>query len=318
MDNPFSGDNSNPFLTPYQAPGSQPAAPTIKPFTAVDLAPPAGQNGNRHSAPGNMGPGANMPAPSAGPFAGAEFSNAFLSRETPMQASPSAGAQSPVPANSLASAFAPALPANSAPVVNPFTGKPSPTPPAPADFTPVPDRPAPQPAPMPSLAPAAPAAPAMMPARPMAPPKPAFDPAEPHGAGIITVPSKSATSVLPAQAPAAPVAAPVHAAVKSAFPVSTGQNLEGHRIGGYLGVVSVEIVIPKDLLFRNPAPYGELHRIKAAEDQLQKVKAKAFEELTDRARALGADGIVGATLQFSQFDAVVFLCSAVGTAVRLG
>ena len=55
-----------------------------------------------------------------------------------------------------------------------------------------------------------------------------------------------------------------------------------------------------------------------AEDQLQRVKQKAFEELADRARALGADGIVGATLQFSQFDAVVFLCAACGTAVKVG
>jgi uncharacterized protein YbjQ (UPF0145 family) len=99
--------------------------------------------------------------------------------------------------------------------------------------------------------------------------------------------------------------------------VTTGPNVEGRRIASYLGVASVEIVIPKDVLFRNPAPYGELHRIKAAEEQLQRVKRKAFEELSERARALGADAVVGATLQFSQFDAVVFLCAALGTAVKL-
>jgi uncharacterized protein YbjQ (UPF0145 family) len=99
--------------------------------------------------------------------------------------------------------------------------------------------------------------------------------------------------------------------------VTTGPNVEGRRIASYLGVVSVEIVIPKDVLFRNPAPYGELHRIKAAEEQLQRVKRKAFEELSEKARALGADAMVGATLQFSQFDAVVFLCAALGTAVQL-
>jgi uncharacterized protein YbjQ (UPF0145 family) len=99
--------------------------------------------------------------------------------------------------------------------------------------------------------------------------------------------------------------------------MTTGPNVEGRRIQSYLGVVSVEIVIPKDLLFRNPAPYGDLHRMKAAEDHLQRVKQKAFEELAAKARALGGTGVVGATLQFSQFDAVVFLCAAMGTAVKI-
>ncbi len=282
MDNPFSADNSNPFLTPYQAAGATPAASGIKPFNAVDLAPPAGMNGNRMSAPPPL-------APTASPFAGADLGNAFLSRETPLQAAPYGATAATAAPATLAHAFAPAMPANAAPVVNPFTSKPVAAPSAPPDFTPVPERavaweerpavPAPVAAPV--------AAPVRMPA-PVA-----------------------------AAAPMKHDAPESHAA-KPGFLLTTGHNLEGHRIGAYLGVVSVEIVIPKDILFRNPAPYGELHRIKAAEDQLQKVKQKAFEELGDRARALGADGIVGATLQFSQFDAVVFLCAAVGTAVRIG
>jgi uncharacterized protein YbjQ (UPF0145 family) len=72
-----------------------------------------------------------------------------------------------------------------------------------------------------------------------------------------------------------------------------------------------------DVLFRNPAPYGELHRIKAAEEELQRVKRKACEELNARARAMGANGIVAVTLQYSQIDAVAFLCAATGTAVKL-
>jgi uncharacterized protein YbjQ (UPF0145 family) len=99
--------------------------------------------------------------------------------------------------------------------------------------------------------------------------------------------------------------------------VTSGPSLEGRRISGYLGMISSEIVIPMDVLFRNPAPYGELHRIKAAEDELQRVKRKACEELETRARALGADGVVGVALQYSQIDAVAFLCAATGTAVKL-
>ncbi len=94
-------------------------------------------------------------------------------------------------------------------------------------------------------------------------------------------------------------------------------TIDNQSISEYLGLVSVEIVLPKDLLFRNPAPYGEMHRIKAAEDQLQKVKEKAMEELAERAKKLQADAVVGVTMQFSQFDAIVCLCSVVGTAVKL-
>jgi|GEM_PF-5990691 len=101
------------------------------------------------------------------------------------------------------------------------------------------------------------------------------------------------------------------------FFCTTTPSVEGLPIRGYLGVVSVEIVVPKDLLFQNPAPYGELHRIKAAEEQLQRVKAAAMAELSARAKQLGAEAVVGVAVVFSPFDAIVCLCSAVGTAVKL-
>lgn len=104
---------------------------------------------------------------------------------------------------------------------------------------------------------------------------------------------------------------------KPEFFCTSTHGVDGYQIQKHLGVVSAEVVIPKDILFQNPAAYGELHRMKSAEDQLQKVKGKAMEELADRARQMGADGVVGVTVGFSQFDAVVCLCSAVGTAVKL-
>ncbi len=114
---------------------------------------------------------------------------------------------------------------------------------------------------------------------------------------------------VPRQAPAP--------ALKPGFFLTSTSTVDGYTIDEYLGLVSIEVVVPKDVLFRNPAPHGDLHRLKAAEDQLQKVKDTALEELSQRARGMGADGIVGLTLQFSQFDTIVCLCSAVGTAVKL-
>lgn len=106
-------------------------------------------------------------------------------------------------------------------------------------------------------------------------------------------------------------------AIKPRFFVTSTAVVDGYPIQAYLDVISVEIVLPKDLLFRNPAPYGELHRLKAAEEQLQRVKAKAMEELTDKAKQMRADGIVGVTVTFTNLDTVCCLCAAVGTAVKI-
>ncbi len=104
---------------------------------------------------------------------------------------------------------------------------------------------------------------------------------------------------------------------KPEFFVTTSSTVQGYTIEKYLGILSVEVVVPKDLLFRNPAPHGDLHRLKAAEEELQRVRIAAIKDLEGRGRELNADGIIGVTLQFSQFDTIVCLCSAVGTAIRL-
>ena len=106
-------------------------------------------------------------------------------------------------------------------------------------------------------------------------------------------------------------------AIRPRFFLTSTAAVDGHPIQTYLDVVSAEVVVPKDLLFRNPAPYGEFHRLRAAEDQLQRIKAKALEELAERARAVHADGVVGVTVTFVNLDTVCCLCSAAGTAVRL-
>jgi uncharacterized protein YbjQ (UPF0145 family) len=106
-------------------------------------------------------------------------------------------------------------------------------------------------------------------------------------------------------------------AIRPRFLLTSTAAVDGIPIQAYLDVITAEVVVPKDVLFRNPAPYGELHRLRAAEDQLQKIKAKALEELAEKARAVHADGVVGVTVNFVNLDTVCCLCSAVGTAVRL-
>jgi uncharacterized protein YbjQ (UPF0145 family) len=262
MDNPFSADKGNPFTTPYQQ-TPQPAQ-GIKPFAAVDLAPPAGQNGPRHNAPGN---------PTASSFTGGDFGSAFLTREAPMAPLPPLGQTAVAPPAPIAAPIAAPLAAPSL-VATPTPAKPSPVLP---DFSPAPMAAAIPPAPAASL------------------------PAAARQSQILSM--SDFNDAVNTQKPD--------------FFMTTTHAVDGFPIQRFLGVVSMEIVIPKDLLFRNPAPHGEMHRLKAAEEQLQKVKRQAFLEMGEKAKLLGADGVVGCTLTFSQFDAVVFLCSAVGTAVKL-
>jgi uncharacterized protein YbjQ (UPF0145 family) len=249
MDNPFLGDNkANPFQTPYQQPAPG-AAPGIKPFAAVDLAPPIEPTGARHGGPA-----------SPSPFAGSDFSNAFLAREAA-----AAGTMPPAPAPAAPKAAAP-IPAVPAPVTPAFPAAPA------------------VPKPMKDFSPA-----------PMAPPAAA------RQSQILSMTDFNEALEMR----------------KPEFFCTSTPAVDGYQVRKYLGVVSVELVVPKDVLFHHPAPHGELHRIKSAEEQLQKVKLKAIEELSDRAKGMQADGVVGVTLSFAQLDAVVCLCSAVGTAVQL-
>jgi uncharacterized protein YbjQ (UPF0145 family) len=316
MDTPFQGEKS-PFLVPYPPPAQAPLG--IKPFTAVDLAPPLGQGGPHFQAPQanpflekdfgkETGKGGPAPRPSAAP----------ASLPDPLH---------PIPAHSLSQVFAPATPASSGGF--PFASAPAPArKAAPAPITAVP---VPAPAPvLPTVAdytavPPAPAAPVASRPAPIIPiaiqPAPSDTPMASSGPVTSAALRASAT---PRRGAASEIIAKTDLAMTDAdapeptpLIVTSGPSVEGRRISAYLGVVSSEIVIPMDVLFRNPAPYGELHRIKIAEEQLQRVKRKACEELDARARALDADGIVAVALQYSQIDAVAFLCAATGTAVKL-
>lgn len=242
---PFAQEKNAPGLDPIrQTQGAAPQTGALRPFTAVDLAPPAATG-----APGLLNPAMS-------PFL-ENFSSPFKAPEAqpPIKSAPPADLPRP------RSGFRVAEPASE------------------DDY-------------MPAAMPSKPAT------APAGPPKPAA----PGPSG--TLPS---ADIPGARAPSR----------KPRFFLTSTAAVDGHPIETYLDVISAEVVLPKDLLFRNPAPYGELHRLKAAEDQLQKVKAKALEELGEKAKQLQADGVVGVQVSFVNLDTVCCLCSAVGTAVRI-
>jgi uncharacterized protein YbjQ (UPF0145 family) len=255
------------FQKPFPPPANAPqGGGALRPFTAVDLAPPA------TSGKAPLGPAANPMGPAASPFL-ESFGGAFD------KDSKAADAIKPDPMlepRALAAFRVDEPPA------------------AVEDFSPA----------MP-----------MAPTMPMTPDVLAPIPAREDGpAPLPPMPVAARNSQILA---AADMGSGSISSMKPRFFLTSTAVVDGYPIQAYLDVISVEIVLPKDLLFRNPAPYGELHRLKAAEDQLQKVKAKALEELTDKAKHLHADGVVGVAVTFTNLDTVCCLCSAVGTAVKI-
>ncbi len=264
----FSQDKSAfAFQQPFPPPANAPqGGGALRPFTAVDLAPPASSG----KAP--LGPAASPLGPAVSPFL-ENFGGAF---EKDSKAAETIKPDPMLEPRALA-AFRADDPPDAA-----------------ADFPPA--------MPMAPSLPLAPEALAPIPSREDVPtPLPPM-PVAARNSQILAAADMGSGSI---------------SSMKPRFFLTSTAVVDGYPIQAYLDVISVEIVLPKDLLFRNPAPYGELHRLKAAEDQLQKVKAKALEELTDKAKQLQADGVVGVAVTFTNLDTVCCLCSAVGTAVKI-
>lgn len=103
--------------------------------------------------------------------------------------------------------------------------------------------------------------------------------------------------------------------------VTTTAGIEGRPIHAYLGIVSGESVIGADIV---RDLYAQLHdvvggRAGAYERSLQEARATALGEMTERPQALGADAVVGVSLDIEAMgDGSMILVAAAGTAVRLG
>lgn len=103
---------------------------------------------------------------------------------------------------------------------------------------------------------------------------------------------------------------------------TTTNSIEGRSIRSYLGVISSETIIGanvfKDILGGLRDFFGG--RSGTYEKVMEEAKVTALRELEDKARALGADAIVGIDLDFETIGAngSMLMVSASGTAVKLG
>ena len=103
--------------------------------------------------------------------------------------------------------------------------------------------------------------------------------------------------------------------------VVTTPTLEGRRITRYLGLVSGEAILGANIFKDLFAGIRDIvgGRSAAYERELAKARQVALDEMSDKARQLGADAIVGVDLDYEVLGAQsgMLMVSASGTAVKL-
>ena len=101
--------------------------------------------------------------------------------------------------------------------------------------------------------------------------------------------------------------------------VTTTNSLEGKTIETYHGIVNGEAImganIVRDLFAKVTDIVGG--RSAAYEDKLAEGRKIAIEEMTERARAMGANAIIGVDLNFETIREGMMMCIATGTAVTV-
>lgn len=99
--------------------------------------------------------------------------------------------------------------------------------------------------------------------------------------------------------------------------ITTTNSLDGYRIEEYLGIVSGEVVSGIDMFRDIGAGFRNIFggRSTGYEDEMKQARTQALQELSDRAEAMGANAVVGASLGYETFEGMIMTC-ATGTAVR--
>tara|TARA_R110001592_G_scaffold288090_3_gene556994 strand:- start:5058 stop:5381 length:324 start_codon:yes stop_codon:yes gene_type:complete len=104
--------------------------------------------------------------------------------------------------------------------------------------------------------------------------------------------------------------------------ITTTDSVEGRQVAAYLGVVSGDAVMGTNIFKDFFAGIRDIvgGRSGAYEQELQKAKGFALEDMQARAAELGADAIVAVDLDYeaiSSDKSCMLMVSANGTAVKL-
>ncbi|MCC6466755.1 MAG: YbjQ family protein [Alphaproteobacteria bacterium] len=101
--------------------------------------------------------------------------------------------------------------------------------------------------------------------------------------------------------------------------VTTG-SIEGRRIAQYHGIVTGTAIVGANILRDVFAKVRDVvgGRAGGYESALNKAREAAMENMVDAAKELGADAIIGASVDCEPMSDTMLMVSCVGTAVKLG
>ena len=101
--------------------------------------------------------------------------------------------------------------------------------------------------------------------------------------------------------------------------IVTTDQVEGRRVAEYLGVVSGDAIVGanmfRDFFARVRDVVGG--RAGGYENALRGAKEAALQDITEAARELGANAVIGADLDYETIGDSMLMVSVNGTAVRL-
>jgi uncharacterized protein YbjQ (UPF0145 family) len=105
--------------------------------------------------------------------------------------------------------------------------------------------------------------------------------------------------------------------------VTTTDSIDGRKVGHYLGIVSGDAVLGTNIFKDLFASVRDVVGGRAAsyEKVLQEGKDMALADMVERARALGADAVIGVDLDYEVIggdNKTLLMVSVNGTAVKLG
>lgn len=99
--------------------------------------------------------------------------------------------------------------------------------------------------------------------------------------------------------------------------LTTTPTVEGHSIREYRGIVCGEVVAGVNFIKDFTASIRNFigGRSGSYENELIEAREKALEEMSDRARELGANAVVGIDIDYEALDNGMLMATASGTAV---
>lgn len=101
--------------------------------------------------------------------------------------------------------------------------------------------------------------------------------------------------------------------------VTTTPGIDGRKISEYLGIVTGEAILGANIMKDLFAGFRDIvgGRSGAYEEELQKARQIAMEEMEDEAASLGANAIVGVDIDYETVSTGnMLMVSVSGTAVR--